>query len=228
MRTRIFLLVTIFLIPSLSTAKNLEISANFIYTFCTEYFGMVSVEFYNTTDKWIEISSVHTSLGSHEIDKKVSIVTGEKLVSWNEGISHKIQETAFYSRLLLGTLAVAAATAGHSSDSNLVEAATIGSLSALTIYEFSSYKNKIDLGKVVPRTHLLYGNFSVPPELSARRWILYNTDSNKNIPFINTITISAKLKTGEIVKQEIKLRDRNEYSCVWQSHNYPQNEDWDN
>lgn len=197
-------------------ASDLDIAAQLLENYCTEYFGMINVEFENTTAEWMEIQNVRVSFGSGDMDKKISVVTGERLTSWNDAIQIKLKTDAFYSRLLLGTIAAIGASSSEKS-SSIGGVFALGAATALTISEISSAKTQISLGDTVPRTHLLSGKIQIPPGLSISRWALFNTNPSDNIPIVTHITITAQLKDGSVRTEKISLRWDNNDACRWQS-----------
>lgn len=196
-------------------AQNLDIDADFVGSYCTEYFGLVSVSFENTSGKWITVKSINTSFGSDEVDKNVTIISGDRLKSWDDAIQSKLRNDAFYSQLLLGAFAVL----GASSENKSVRNIGLGTASVLTVSELTKLKDRINLGKAVPGSHLLSGGFSVPPGMSVSKWALFGTESNTNTPYLDKFVVNGYLESGEKINASINLRgeDGGDGGCIWQS-----------
>lgn len=219
MLKRLAQLLFIFFIFKSALAKDIEMNAEFIGSYCTEYFGLVSVEFSNNTGNWVKIKSIKTSFGNSIIDDNVSVVTGENLKSWDSAIYNKLRNDAFYSQLLLGSIAILGATSNNKSGKKL----GLGAVSALSISELSKRKDRINLGEVVPSSHLFAGAFTVPPGMSVSKWILFGTESNKTTPYINNLFINASLNNGKKLQADINLRGEmgGDGGCSWQSRIQP-------
>ena len=210
------LLTTTALISCNLDAAELKISSEIMYRYCTEYFGLVNVTFENKSADWVEVQSVDISFGNPEYDQKVAVVTGERLLAWYDSITAKLESDAFYSRLLLGTIITAGSVISRERGSDLAGAVALGSFGVLTIKELGAIKDRIELGQVVPRTHLLSGKFSVPPEFSASRWILFNTKKNDGLPVLTEFDITLALDGGRTQTEKTRFR-RSSNSCTWQT-----------
>jgi hypothetical protein len=81
--------------------------------------------------------------------------------------------------------------------------------------------DKLNVGQLVPDTHLLSGGFSIPPELSISRWILFNTRKNDHVPIIQKIFITVTLKNGQTIKVEKKLRGEKDTQYNWLNDSLP-------
>ena len=203
---------------SVANASDMDVSAELVRSYCSDYFGMVNVEFENNSDEWIDIEEIGVSLGSKEIDDKVTTVVGNRLVNWNDAISDKLKSDAFYRRLFLGTLTSIGALAARDSGNEFGKAVALGSMGALTLSEISSAIDDAGTASIVPRTHLMHGLISVPPGLSLNRWILFNTKADDGIPLVTHITLNLKVNGASEVSKNIYLRSHDRYMCKWQSY----------
>lgn len=223
MKLRLIVIIALFLIPDFSLADDLKISAKLVNSYSTEYFGMVNVTFENNSGDWINVKSANVSFGSEKINNKVHVVTGEKLLSWNDGMSLKMEKDAFYTNLFLGTLASVSSGIAQDKGSKAAGVLSLGAASVMAVSDISSLKDSIDMGQIIPRTHLLYGNFSIPPGLSINRWILFNTAKNDGVPYLSIMSVTVELVDGKTITRESKLRyDKNH--CKWQSDINPVSE----
>lgn len=214
-------LVVMCLVPVSAIAADFKMEAKLVSTYCTEYFGMVNIEFTNKSRDWIDIDNLRVSFGSPEIDKKVTLVTGDKLINWNDAITEKQESDAFYARLFLGTLAAVGGVVAARNNNTKAGAVAIGSAGALALSEISSASDRIQVAQLVPRTHLLAGNFSIPPGLSLSRWALFNTKNNDGVPVITHISIAAETNSGKVIAEKLELRWDTDKTCKWQASIMP-------
>ncbi len=160
----------------------LEISAEEDNKMSSLYFGLIYMTFENRSDKWIRIRNVTLDFGSAANDS-VRIVSGKDIVAWKDAISKTITIEEYNRSLVLGTIAIlgtSAAIAGSKGELKAAGAvAGIGALTALTVEDYNKYISKIENVKIFPENHLMAEDFSIPPGLFTKKWILLNSTNHK-------------------------------------------------
>jgi len=207
-------------------AGQLSVDAAFVDRSCTEYFGVVSFDFSNETGSWLTVESVGVSFGKKSTDDNVAVVTGAELESWNDGIRNKQRKDLLNQRLLLGTIAVLGASSGKSTNTSLGRVAA----STLAISEIAQYKDRVKSQYGLARSHLLSGEFLIPPGMMISKWIVFGTESSNPVPYVSSIVLSATLKNGSKFERKINLRDMDEEDdngCIWQSKQRPVGTEFD-
>ena len=206
MKAHHFLIISIFIFSiSVVDAKPIEIEGELVNSYCTEYFGLASVRFINTTDEWIILNDLAVDFGQPEVNNKVRIVSGIALSQWYESIGKKVSEDRAKLSFALGAVGFVIGKTLHKNnfaDKSLM----LGALGALTINEVNKNRAGLDVKNDFPKEHLLYGDIIVPPGLYTERWILFNTKNDKTLPYITNVNIKAVTNTGAKLEKNIELR----------------------
>lgn len=91
MKIALGILPPLFFASTISLSAEIDVNGQLQQSYCSKYFGFMSFELENKSDKWILIESVKLSFGGPEIDERVEIVTGEQLVAWHESTRQRLE-----------------------------------------------------------------------------------------------------------------------------------------
>ena len=208
--------------------KDLKISTALINKLCSEYFGMVNLTFENKTDKWIRIKGVKVYFKDELIEQNVKITSGADILHWKKPMMSKLEIDDFNRKLLMGSLAVLGAGISSFSSDKYMEmaggAVLLGSLTSLSVNEYNKHIDTLENSRIFPENHLLYEDFVIPPGLFTKKWLLLNTQSHEEIPYIKNVFLEIEEDNGTIRNYKIKLRNRSD-KPVWQKNTWKKNKE---
>lgn len=204
-----------------SKFQRLTISCDENKALSSGYFGTVSFTFENNTNEWLAIKELKVNFGEEILNDNVQIPVGEDLQAWAEGIKNRNQIRRHNKLLTSNVLGIIGAGLSMSSDSNmnlLGKTMVAGAGTTIVVSEIENALNKVQNAALVPRTHLLSGDFRIPPGLFIRKWILFYTNKPLEIPTISAINIEYKDLNETVNKLRCKFRDNKEIgaSSPWQ------------
>lgn len=206
-------------LPLSVSAKEIEIGAKFLNSYCSKNFGMISFRFENNTDKWVTIKNSKVVFNDGKHDRDIRLVTGKALLSWHDSMSSKIEENRFFRSLIFGALGgIGSSMIAGGNEDPIVESITIGSLGIIALSKIDAVKTEIEARNLVPNNHIYYGDVLIPPNLFSDKWILVNTDSSDKVPFITHVTLSAETSNGDKINYSEILRSKSQTQCKWQEH----------
>lgn len=207
-------------LTSASDSEGIELDGNFVESYCTENFGLISFRVQNDTHDWITLNQFEVDFGDEKANKNIKVVTGKALVSWQEGISTKIESDRFIKNLILGSAAFlggALSASSHGDTNNVGDAMLLSSLGIMAIDSIDKEIESINSSDLFPRTHLFYGDLLVAPGLSVDRWILFYSKNEGNVPFVDNIFVKYTIdKKNTAIKTKIDLREGKPKKCRWQ------------
>ena len=201
-----------------SSAAGLVISGAENTTLASDYFGVIDFTFENQTSDWIRIKNVTLDFGDKATNDAVKIPIGNELIAWARAAEQNKAIKDYNTALLLGSVMAIGLTAASVSNNQGLQAtgalAAFGATGGLAVVSVRDEKQKAELAKLVPSTHLMSDDFVVAPGLHAKKWItLYTREPNK-IPIIKTVTLIYTLENGHIERAKLKFRD---LVSEWQS-----------
>lgn len=99
----------------------------------------------------------------------------------------------------------------------------LGGASALTAQQIENSRLNLQFSesfaKLVPESHLLSGEFVIPPGLHSKKWITFFTPAPGEIPKLTTLHLSYTLADGQREHAVLKFRSKQTMS-EWQYHQF--------
>lgn len=190
---------------------SLEISAEQIDDLSSEFFGFIIVTFENESGDWLELSDIKVSFGDNIHNDHIRPIRGEKLTQWHRSTQFQIkvnnhnENLALGSLLALGTLA---ATSNNSSTGKKGTNTILASAGLLTAKGISDELKKLQVDDVLPSAHLLSGKVLIPPMLSTRKWVVFNSKNHKDIKFKDSFILTFKDENNKKYKFHVKYSAR--------------------
>ncbi len=132
----------------------------------TDHYAVVSFIFGNESSDWLRIKKVRLNFNDKELNESINIIVGQDIATWSESIKYKVAIDQWNKEIIWGSIALAgAATAIASSSESALFYVGTGtyalSSGVLVVNEVLDKMEKLERGKLFPRTHL-YKPFSVP------------------------------------------------------------------
>lgn len=208
------------------TKSGLKISAEEDETFASEYFGVINFSFVNNSQDWITIKNIKLDFGNDTINSNVTIISGNDIQAWKEStmLRNKIDE--HNQNVFWSSLALSGAWLSTSSNSDVKAAGNnilLGAITSLSVKEMTEASDRIQYATIFPTNHLLNSNFTIPPGLFVKKWIVINTKNHKQTGIITKFDIEYQTSNLETEKVRIILNERlkkleNDYagSPIWQ------------
>lgn len=161
-----------------------------------EPFQLVEVTFENTSDNWVKISESRLII-KNPAESKISVVLGKDLDYWAEAMKARLDKDQYNEEWIKTGIvtagAIAMAAGRHNNDSGLAAAgalAVVGTTAWAVTDAIRFSLNKAEGVNKTPDNHL-YHDFTVPPKMFIRRWLLVNKPStqviNKLVLSVNTV-----------------------------------------
>ncbi len=201
----------------IKTDLGLIISGSINHLYCTEYFGFIDFTFENQSDKWIRIQNVKIHFGNDDADRNIKFVSGVDLLHWKKAMQMKVAIDEHNQKLIIGSLAgLSKLIATISDDEDLKDisnVSTIGLLTSLAVNEFNEKTDILEKTKIFPDNHLLSSDFTIPPGLFTKKFLLLNSQNHNEIPLIQHLFIEYVTDDGNI--ESVKLRFRH---LIYASH----------
>jgi len=194
--------------------KTLVISAEQSFNLSSEYFGYIVVTFENQTGEWFELSDLNMDFPGEDLNGSIKPLSGEKLVQWQRSISLRNRIRNHNESLALGSLLVVGAL---SSSSNNKSTSRVGTNTMLATAGVTAVKNigenveKISNSQAVPDTHLA-GDILVPPMLSTKKWIVFNTKEPHQIRDIGKFVLTFRDQNNKRYKFNVKYYSRRSFN----------------
>jgi hypothetical protein len=200
----------------------IDLKSKFNDSLSSEYFGFVGFDIQNNTKEWQHVTEVSVSYPDSVYEQTTYVVAGKQLQAWNEAMSHKQAVKDFWWGVALGGIAaIGGAAAGMSRDPNVQAAGVIaasGALATASTKGLGRVVNSLRFAALVPESHLLGGDFYIPPEMMTQKWILFYTKHDEKTPMLRRVKITLTMedkKTREFPVELLSL-DRNT-TPPWQS-----------
>jgi len=172
---------------------DIELKAKFNGGMSSEYFGFVGFDIDNNTADWQHIVAVDIVFENPVHEEITKIVSGRQLQAWNEAMAHKQAVKDFWWGMALGGLAAAGGVAAAASKNGNVQNAGVavgaGSAASLGVREIGKMRNSLNFAAILPETHLLSGDFFIPPQMSSQKWVLFYTKHDENTPPLTSAKI---------------------------------------
>ena len=200
------------LLESKAETKDLLISAQLSLKLSSDYFGFVTLTFENLSDDWLELSDVKVDFNDEAHRKNITPIRGQKLAQWQRSITlrNKVydhnESVALGSLLALGTLAT---FSNNNSTSKAGVTTAIASAGVLTAREINRDLEAINNNQSVPDSHLMYGAVLVPPLLSTKKWIVFNSKNHRDMEYKNSFTLTFRDQNNKKYKFNVKYNSRN-------------------
>ena len=188
----------------------------------SQNFGLLEFTFENITDEWIRIKTCKIGFGSDEIEKNITLTSGEDLVVWNKAVEQIASISDYNTTLVLGTISALGTTISATSRNNSVKnvSGTIGltALSSLAVNELNKIRDNIQSGDIFPENHLYSKGFNIPPGLFVKRWVLLNSKNHPKIGRIENIILEYETHNNKKEKIAVNVRQPNSNrTSLWQS-----------
>lgn len=179
-------------------------------------FGMLYFTFENTSDKYIRIDDFKFDFADSLANDNIYIVAGDDLDAWQSGIQLKTMVDNYNRAMVhLGILGMATAVALATSDDNDEDESTISPIGAVALLGAATIANidnanmlekESKLRQLYPESHIYHSTIVVPPGLAIRKWILFHSTNNPEIPFVYKLYFDFKKDDGGKEKHYIKFR----------------------
>ncbi len=189
----------------------LKISAEEDESFASEYFGVINFSFVNNSQDWITIKNIKLDFGNDTINSNINIISGNDILAWKEStmLRNKIDE--HNQNVFLGSLALSGALLSTSNNSDVKTAGNtmlLGSITSLSVKEIAEGADRIQYSTIFPANHLLNSNFTIPPGLFVKKWIVINTKNHNQTGIITKFDIEYQTSTLVTEKVRIVLNER--------------------
>jgi hypothetical protein len=199
----------------------LELTAKFNPSLSSEYFGFVGFDIENNTRDWQHVVSVDLVFSNPVHDDITKIVSGKQLQAWGEATTHRQAVRDFWWNVALGGIATLGSIAVTSHDADVRAAgavAGIGSITSLGVRELSKRTSEINFAAILPETHLLAGDFHVPPRMTVQKWVLFYTRHDETTPMLRkakVVLTTDDQKTHEFDVALMPLTQQPWQSIIW-------------
>ena len=188
----------------------------------SEFITSFDFTFENKTSKWRRIQRVEIDFGSPEANQKLRFLVGKELLVWADSVQQLKIISDHNTSIVLGSIAAAGAIgAATSTDRSLQKAGSgtfLAATSFLTAKSLSEEKQRREMSRLFPESHLMAEGFIVPPGLHAKKWVAVYTSEPNAIPYLEQITLEYTLDDG--VKERVVLAVRKGARSSFQ-HDHP-------
>lgn len=201
--------------------KDLLVSGGLVERMSSEYFGYMVFTFENTTSDWIEISGVKVSFDDPALENNIEMLSGFKLNRWFESIRirNAVRRHNEFA-VLTGVLGASMLTSSSSSRTSGDAAKSLAAISTVGVASkvIGASRDKANL----PSSHLLSGNILVPPGLSAKRWILFNSKNHNEMNYFDKINLIFTDQDKQEKEYQINIRKSNNRLKMRQGNQKPE------
>lgn len=149
------------------------------------YFRVVNFTLENTSNHWARISNVSVDFQDEKLNHSIKIPVGNQIAAWVKSMELKNAITQYNTSLMLSGLVLVGAIAGAQGNSNSQLAGTAmmtAGVGSMVSDDLSNNLDEIQNAKMIPKTHLLSGDFDIPPGMFTKKWILLESPDANNVP----------------------------------------------
>lgn len=198
-----------------TTPAGLRVSGGERVSQASPQLGVLEFTFENVGTDWLRIDAVELDFGADDRNARVRVPWGEDLATWRRAIAQRNAVKEVNRSLLLGGLALGGAALATASDSRGARAAgglvTLAATGALAADRVDRAIESAERVAPFPNQHLFSGEFSVPPGLFAKKWVLLNTEGSAGAECLHTAELRYRVDGQREERVRVKFKRRSDW-----------------